>query len=77
MADPPFNLLKNLEHVDDAIDANADIAGMIAKASLDTFVNMEDLPSTSGTAKNTDLDKAKSTIRQLLVQSLAFLYVFG
>ncbi|KAL8651027.1 MAG: hypothetical protein Q9226_004894 [Calogaya cf. arnoldii] len=65
---PPFSFLETLEHVDDAIDANADIAAEILKTGLETFaLNAEpgvDSVRWHGEAKSSDLDKARSTIRQ-------------
>ncbi|KAL8843266.1 MAG: hypothetical protein Q9176_002219 [Flavoplaca citrina] len=65
---PPFNFLKTLERVDDAIDANADIAAEILEIGLESFglrnehgLNQIDW---HGEAKSSDLDKARSTIRQ-------------
>lgn len=65
---PPFNFLETLEHVDDAIDANADIAAEILKIGLGSF-GLEAGPGVDpthwhGEAKSLDLDKARSTIRQ-------------
>ena len=65
---PPFNFLSTLDHVDDAIDANADIAVAILETGLQSF-GLEKEPS-DGTADwhdvatSADLDKARSTIRQ-------------
>ncbi|KAL8675502.1 MAG: hypothetical protein Q9168_000014 [Polycauliona sp. 1 TL-2023] len=65
---PPFNFLSTLERVDDAIDANADIAAEILKIGLGSF-GLQDGPGLDpvhwhGKAKTSDLDKARSTIRQ-------------
>ncbi|KAL8996951.1 MAG: hypothetical protein Q9169_003657 [Polycauliona sp. 2 TL-2023] len=65
---PPFNFLSTLERVDDAIDANADIAAEILKRGLESFGLQEesglDPIHWHGRAKGSDLDKARSTIRQ-------------
>ena len=55
--------------MDDAIDANADIASEILKSSLEAF-GLQDEPldpamSWKGAAKPSDMDKARSTIQQL------------
>lgn len=66
---PPFNFLKTLERVDDAIDANADIAAEILETGLESF-GLKKEPSGlnpftwHGEAKSSDFDKARSTIRQ-------------
>ena len=92
LAAPPFNLLSNFNQVDDAIDANAEIASEMLNTALLSF-GVDDLQfhtdhetpesSKSGgingrvndeaqrligwrnTAKPSDIDKARSTIRQL------------
>lgn len=69
LAAPPFNILSKLDRVDDAIDANAEIATEILQTSLEAF-GLESEPSDTamdwrGTAKPSDMDKARSTIRQL------------
>ncbi|KAL8725180.1 MAG: hypothetical protein Q9166_007510 [cf. Caloplaca sp. 2 TL-2023] len=65
---PPFNFLSTLEQVDDAIDANADIATEILKTGLESFGLNVGSPLEPahwhGEAKASDLDKARSTIRQ-------------
>ncbi|KAL9630992.1 MAG: hypothetical protein Q9164_006132 [Protoblastenia rupestris] len=64
LAAPPFNLLDNLDKVDEAIDSNADIASEIVATTVSSFGL--DFSSTDwhNTAKPSDLDKARSTIRQ-------------
>lgn len=73
LAAPPFNFLETLEKTDEAIDANAELARAIVKSGLNSFQTM--LASTdgidagmphewAGVAKHTDIDKARSTIRQ-------------
>ncbi|KAK4453122.1 methyltransferase family [Podospora aff. communis PSN243] len=73
LAAPPFNYLETLEKVDDAIDANAELACSIAKTGLPSFLSPEQLvpgqepqmpAQWSGCAKHQDIDKARSTIRQ-------------
>jgi carnosine N-methyltransferase len=69
LAAPPFSLLDNLNAVDDAIDANADIAEAILDLGLQAF----GIPADSAVGNNTwhntakphDIAKAHSTIRQL------------
>ena len=67
LAAAPFNLLGNLERVDDAIDANADIADAIVNTTLASAEIFNIPPGSShwhGQATASDLDKARSTIRQ-------------
>ena len=88
LAAPPFNLLSKFDHVDDAIDVNAEIASELLNTALSSF-GLDDLKSPAGretpessssgshddeaqrltdwhnTAKPSDIDKARSTIRQL------------
>ncbi|EGD90831.2 hypothetical protein H112_01414 [Trichophyton rubrum D6] len=78
LAAPPFNLLETFNKVDDAIDANAEVA----EAILDSAVEAFQLPrhpqaednakeghgrdvSWHDTATSSDVSKANSTIRQL------------
>ncbi|MCJ1258163.1 hypothetical protein MMC24_005994 [Lignoscripta atroalba] len=66
---PPFNILGNLDRVDDAIDANADIATKILSTGLEAF-GLDQEPSElavdwRNVATPSDMDKARSTIRQL------------
>ena len=69
LAAPPFNILSKLERVDDAIDANADIASNILTAGLHAFGLDPNPMDTSmdwrDKAKPSDMDKACTTIRQL------------
>lgn len=88
LAAPPFNLLSNFDHVDDAIDANAEIASEMLRTAFSSFgvddfqspIGLETPESSSfgsaegegqrfndwrNTAKPSDIDKARSTIRQL------------
>ena len=68
LAKPPFNFLAVLDRVDDALDRNANLASEILKAGLISFgldfepVNPE--MDWRGAAKPSDMDKAKTTIRQ-------------
>lgn len=88
LAAPPFNLLSIFDRVDDAIDANAEIACEIVDTALFSFgvdkfksnTGLETPESSSvgsaddearssidwrNIAKSSDIDKARSTIRQL------------
>ncbi|KAL9028575.1 MAG: hypothetical protein Q9196_003079 [Gyalolechia fulgens] len=66
---PPFNFLSTLDLVDDAIDANADIAAQILEIGLESFGLEKDpcdgSPDWRHFATPADLDKARSTVRQL------------
>ncbi|KAI2643352.1 N2227-like protein-domain-containing protein [Xylaria nigripes] len=70
LAAPPFNYLDTLTRVDEAIESNADLARTIVKTGLHSFGMVEAhkepvMPEEwAGIAKYTDLDKARSTIRQ-------------
>jgi len=68
LAKPPFNILSNFDRIDDAIDANADIAADILSTALRSF-GLEESPGAAmnwhDTATSSDMDKARSTIRQL------------
>lgn len=68
LAAPPINFLLTLEQVDDAIDANADIAVHILKTALESFGLKNESPNHTpdwhGCATSADLDKARSTLRQ-------------
>ncbi|MCJ1409810.1 hypothetical protein MMC19_003893 [Ptychographa xylographoides] len=69
LAAAPFNILGKFDRADDAIDANAAIASAILEAGLKAFgINHEASEQErrwEGTAKSSDMDKARSTIRQL------------
>ena len=69
LAAPPFNILETLETVDDAIDANADIACLILDSALQAFGIDPEAKDPSAdwrcSATSNDLNKARSTIRQL------------
>ncbi|MCJ1249104.1 hypothetical protein MMC30_006327 [Trapelia coarctata] len=62
-------MLSKFDRVDDAIDANADIASRILEAALEAF-GLDREPNESsmdwrGFAKPSDMDKARTTVRQL------------
>lgn len=65
LSSAPFNLPKTFDAVDAAIDTNADIADAVLATSLQTY----DIPLTNtdwhGAATPSDMDKVRSTIRQL------------
>ena len=69
LAAPPFNILANLDRVDDAIDVNADLALQILDAGLQLFgvEAVAKVPAlrwhNAATAR--DMDKIRTTIRQL------------
>lgn len=63
LAKAPFNLLSILDRVDDAINSNAEIASAILTSALQSFGL--DPNETQRVATPSDLDKARSTIRQM------------
>ncbi|MCJ1283064.1 hypothetical protein MMC26_002391 [Xylographa opegraphella] len=69
LAAAPFDILSSFDRVDDAIDANADIASEILRSSLEAFglqnENLDPAVKWKGAAQPSDMDKARSTIRQL------------
>lgn len=69
LAAPPFNILANFDRVDDAIDVNADLALEILDTSLRSFdvnpVSETQKPEWRDTATSRDMDKVRTTIRQL------------
>jgi carnosine N-methyltransferase len=69
LAEPPFSMLAHFDKVDDAIDANADIATAILHSGLNAFgVPKEPADAASEWRRSAtpfDMEKAKSTIRQL------------
>jgi carnosine N-methyltransferase len=65
LSEPPFSLPQTFRDVDDAIDSNADIAEAILQAGLSMYGIDPSDESWQGTATPRDLDKARSTIRQL------------
>ncbi|KAM7208829.1 methyltransferase family [Naviculisporaceae sp. PSN 640] len=72
LAAAPFNYLETLDKVDDAIDTNAELAKAIVRASLPAFTNVQPQPGQehvlppqwAGRSKHSDIDKARSTLRQ-------------
>ena len=69
LAEPPFSILENLDRVDDAIDANADIADEILTHGLPAF-GLDKEPQCPerdwrGAASNEDMNKVRTTINQL------------
>lgn len=65
LSSPPFSIPKTFEAVDKAIDANADIADAILAIGVPSFELPPQDESWKGKADPSDLDKARSTIRQL------------
>ncbi|EME48086.1 hypothetical protein DOTSEDRAFT_86420 [Dothistroma septosporum NZE10] len=65
LSSPPFSLPKTFNAVDDAIDANADIAEAILEAGILAFGLDAGDENWKGEALPGELDKARSTIRQL------------
>lgn len=64
LAAAPFNFLETLEKTDDAIDSNALLAQAIVNAGLQSF-GMTEMPREwVDAAKHSDIDKARSTLRQ-------------
>ena len=66
LSSSPFNLPHSFQAVDDAIDRNADIAESILGVALKTYGIDATLPAEwHGAATPNDMDKARSTIRQM------------
>lgn len=65
LSSEPFNLTKTLDAVDSAIDANADIADIVLSLGLEMYGIDPESTEWRGTAKASDMDKVRSTIRQL------------
>ena len=65
LSSPPFSLTKTFDAVDTAIDANADISDAILQVALNTYGIPSDNTEWKGAATPSDMDKARSTIRQL------------
>ncbi|PSK51661.1 hypothetical protein B9Z65_2928 [Elsinoe australis] len=65
LSKPPFNLTKTFQAVDDAIDFNANIAEAVLAVGLETYGVDPDSDEWKGKATPGDMDKARSTIRQL------------
>ncbi|KAF2757013.1 N2227-domain-containing protein [Pseudovirgaria hyperparasitica] len=61
---PPFSVLGSLSAIDDAIDANANIADAIVQAAKSTFLPPTFPTPWTGYASASDHSKARSTIRQ-------------
>ncbi|PNY29516.1 Uncharacterized protein TCAP_00553 [Tolypocladium capitatum] len=73
LVEPPFNFLDTLEKTDNAIDSNAELARAIVRVGLRSFGSIGPGPTGPeptmpqewvGVAKHSDIDKARSTIRQ-------------
>jgi carnosine N-methyltransferase len=73
LAEPPFSYLDTLDRVDAAIESNAELARVILRQGLRSFGMSEGTSESdhvvmpeewAGIAKPSDLDKARSTIRQ-------------
>ena len=69
LAAPPLNILANLDRVDDAIDANADLAMEVLATGLKLF-NIDPAANSpdrdwQGAATSADVAKVRTTIRQL------------
>ncbi|XP_044716347.1 uncharacterized protein HRG_09879 [Hirsutella rhossiliensis] len=73
LAEPPFSYLETLERADNAIDSNAELGRAILNSGLRAFSSIapasgEPEPAMpqewQGVAKYSDIDKARSTIRQ-------------
>jgi len=62
---PLFSLPKTFTAVDDAIDKNADIAEAVLEVALDTYGINPESSEWKGKATPNDMDKCRSTIRQL------------
>ncbi|GAB7353221.1 hypothetical protein MBLNU459_g3741t1 [Dothideomycetes sp. NU459] len=65
LSSDPFNLTKTFDAVDDAIDVNADIADAVLAIGLNTYGIDPENSQWKGTATPGDMDKVRSTIRQL------------
>ena len=64
LSEPPSSLPNTFDAVDDAIDANADLAEAILAVGLPSFGVEPGDNSWQGQATPSDLDKARSTLRQ-------------
>ncbi|KAK0255877.1 hypothetical protein LTR91_024306 [Friedmanniomyces endolithicus] len=65
LCEPPFSIPQTFDAVDDAIDSNADISEATLVAGLSMFSTHVVDDTWKGTATPNDVDKARSTIRQL------------
>ncbi|KAF4121816.1 N2227-like protein [Geosmithia morbida] len=64
LASLPFNFLDTLDRTDAAIDRNAELARDIVASGLRSFGLTEMPRAWVGVAKHSDIDKARSTLRQ-------------
>lgn len=64
LAAPPFNFLETLEKTDDAIDSNAVLSRAILESGLRSMGMSQLPPGWAGVASHSDIDKARSTLRQ-------------
>ncbi|KAL9104934.1 MAG: hypothetical protein Q9163_000179 [Psora crenata] len=64
LAASPFDVLANLDRVDEAIDSNADIASEVTATAVESFGLQSSWTDWYDTATASDLDKARLTIRQ-------------
>ncbi|EKG12629.1 N2227-like protein [Macrophomina phaseolina MS6] len=77
LAEPPFSVLDTFNAIDDAIDTNADLAEAIFRAAAPNFGvdpsvtgshrtdSASPKPTWRGTATSSDMEKARSTLRQM------------
>ncbi|KAK6432738.1 hypothetical protein LTR95_011088 [Oleoguttula sp. CCFEE 5521] len=65
LSEPPFSLPKTFRDVDDAIDSNADIADAVLASGLEQYSISPDDHAWHGVAQPSDVDRCRSTIRQL------------
>ena len=65
LSSPPLNLPKTFDAVDVAIGSNADIADAVLSIGLDTYEIDPGSSDWQGAATPNDMDKVRSTIRQL------------
>ncbi|KAK4574978.1 hypothetical protein LTR86_000828 [Recurvomyces mirabilis] len=65
LCEPRFSIPKTFDAVDEAIDSNAEIAEAILASGLTAYGLSTDNESWKGAATPNDMDKARSTIRQL------------
>lgn len=65
LSSEPFSLTKTFDAVDEAIDTNADIADAVLCIGLNTYGIDPETSDWKGAATPSDMDKVRSTIRQL------------
>ncbi|KAK8157610.1 N2227-like protein-domain-containing protein [Phyllosticta citrichinensis] len=74
LSQPPFSILSTLDAVGEAIDANAELSESIFRVAVQSFggdpealagAETKALKPWSGTATANDMDKARSTLRQI------------